>query len=114
MRRGNLDETAFVSLPEVLALAKYPNVAVKTTGGPQYVSDPFPFVSLQERYRAIHDAFGPRRMFWGTDITRMPCSWRDCVVAFVEHQPWLPAEDLPWIMGRAMAQWIGWEREDWC
>ena len=90
VRRGNLDEAAFASLPEVLALAKYPNVAIKTTGGPQYVSDPYPFVSLQDRYRAIHDAFGPRRMFWGTDITRMPCSWRDCVTAFAEHQPWLP------------------------
>ena len=23
-----------------------------------------------------YDAFGPQRMFWGTDITKMPCSWR--------------------------------------
>ena len=113
VRRGNLDEAAFASLPEVLALAKFPNVAVKTTGGPQYVSGPFPFASLQDRYQAIYDAFGPRRMFWGTDITRMPCSWRDCVSAFAEHQPWLPSEDAPWIMGRAIAQWIGWERDDW-
>ena len=27
VRRGNLDEAAFASLPEVLALARYPNVA---------------------------------------------------------------------------------------
>ena len=114
VRRGNLDEAAFASLPEVLALAKIPNVAVKTTGGPQYVSNPFPFTSLQDRYHAIYDAFGPRRMFWGTDITRMPCSWRECVTAFAEHQPWLPREDVPWIMGRAIAQWIGWNRDDWC
>ena len=113
VRRGNLDDAAFASLPEVLALAKHPNVAVKTTGGPQYVSDRFPFASLRDRYHAIYDAFGPRRMFWGTDITRMPCSWRECVVAFTDHQPWLPREDLPWIMGRAIARWIGWEREDW-
>ena len=112
--RGNLDEAAFASLPEVLALAKYPNVAVKTTGGPQYVSDSFPFVSLQERYRAIHDAFGPRRMFWGTGHhAHAGCSWRECVTAFAEHQPWLPPEDLPWIMGRAIAQWMAWERDDW-
>ena len=29
------------------------------------------------------------RMFWGTDITRMPCSWRKCVTMFTEELPWL-------------------------
>lgn len=112
VRRGNLDEAAFASLPEVLALARLPNVAVKVTGGPQYVSDGYPFASLQSRYRAIHDAFGPRRMFWGTDITRMPCSWTECVTAFTEHQPWLSSADLEWVMGRGIAAWIGWARRD--
>lgn len=113
VRRGNLDAAAFASLPRVLALARFPNVAVKTTGGPQYVSDGYPFSSLQDRYHAIYDAFGPHRMFWGTDITRMPCTWSECVTGFTEHQPWLPRTDLPWVMGRAIAEWIGWQREDW-
>lgn len=113
VRRLNKDEAAFATLPQLLALAKYPNVAVKVTGGPQYVSDGYPFASLTPRYRAIHDAFGPRRMFWGTDITRMPCSWRQCVTAFSEHQAWIPTDDLPWIMGRGIAAWLGWERSDW-
>jgi hypothetical protein len=51
-------------------------------------------------------------MFWGTDITRMPCSWKACVTAFAE-QTWLPEADKALIMGRAMADWIGWERKDW-
>ena len=76
IKRGNKDDAAFVTMPQLLALAKHPNIAVKATGGPQYVTDPYPFKSLQKRYQAIYDAFGPRRMFWGTDITRMPCSWR--------------------------------------
>lgn len=113
VRRGNVDEAAFASLPSVLALARFPNVAVKTTGGPQYVSDEYPFASLQDRYHAIYDAFGPRRMFWGTDITRMPCTWSECVTAFTQHQPWLPQTDMAWVMGRAIAEWIGWQREDW-
>src|SRR6478609_7367060 len=38
VRRGNKDAAAFATMPQVVALAKYPNVAVKVTGGPQYVS----------------------------------------------------------------------------
>ena len=113
VRRGNLDEAAFASLPQVLALAQFPNVAVKITGGPQYVSDDYPFSSLHRRYQAIYEAFGPRRMFWGTDITRMPCTWTECVSAFRDHQDWLPQADLPWVMGRGIAEWIGWRRTDW-
>ena len=108
VRRGNVDEAAFASLPTVLALAKLPNVAIKITGGPQYVSDAYPFASLQDRYRAIYDAFGPQRMFWGTDITRMPCTWSECVAAFTQHQPWLTDTDMAWVMGRGIARWIGW------
>jgi predicted TIM-barrel fold metal-dependent hydrolase len=109
IQRGNKDAAAFAAMPQLLALARHPNIAVKVTGGPQYVSDGYPFKSLQKHYRAVYDAFGPRRMFWGTDITRMPCSWRECVTHFSEHQPWLPAADLDLIMGQAMVDWLGWK-----
>jgi predicted TIM-barrel fold metal-dependent hydrolase len=110
VNRGHKDDAAFVTMPQVVALAKFPNVAVKVTGGPQYVSDGYPFKSLEPRYRAIYDAFGPRRMFWGTDITRMPCSWRECLTAFTEHQAWLSDADMALIMGQAICDWLGWRR----
>ncbi len=110
VRRGNVDDKAFASLPDVLALARHDNVAVKITGGPQYVSDGYPFASLTEHYRQIYDAFGPERMFWGTDITRMPCTWRECVTAFTEHQAWLSDDDMAAIMGGGIARWLGWWR----
>jgi predicted TIM-barrel fold metal-dependent hydrolase len=108
VRRAKGD-AAFVHLPELLALAKHPNIAVKATGGPGYADDAYPFLSLQPRYRAIYDAFGPHRMFWGTDITRMPCSWKECVTHFTEHSPWLPPADMELVMGRALCEWIGWK-----
>jgi predicted TIM-barrel fold metal-dependent hydrolase len=108
VNRGHKDDEAFVTMPQVVALAKFPNVAVKVTGGPQYVSDGYPFRSLGPRYRAIYDAFGPRRMFWGTDITRMPCTWAECVTAFTEHQTWLGDADKALIMGDAICDWLGW------
>src|SRR3989442_12725003 len=38
-------------------------------------------------------AFGPRRTFWGTDLTRMPCTYYECITLFTEHRPLLKGED---------------------
>ena len=97
------------NLGEMLSLAKYPNIAVKATGGPGYSSEPYPFRDIHGYLRQIHDAFGPQRMFWGTDITRMPCSWRQCVTMFTEELPWLSAADKELVMGGAVCAWLDWK-----
>jgi hypothetical protein len=28
---------------------------------------------------------------------------------FTEEMPWLAADDLEWIMGRGVCEWIGWK-----
>ena len=106
---GTKDEAAFANLPDMLALAKYPNVAIKATGAPSYSSEAYPYRNIHGHLRRIYDAFGPERMFWGTDITRMPCSWRQCVTLFTEELPWVPARDKELIMGRAVCAWLDWK-----
>ena len=107
--RGAKGDAAFPNMKQLLALAKFPNVAVKLTGGPFYADDAYPFKSLHKHYRAMYDAFGPRRLFWGTDITKMPCSWRQCVTHFQEID-WIPEADKKLIMGDAVCDWLGWKR----
>ena len=104
----DLTRVAYRFQPELLALAKYPNVAVKATGQPGYAEDAYPFRSFHEHLHRVFDAFGPQRMFWGTDITRMPCSWRQCVTVFTEELPWLKGRDLELVMGEALCNWVGW------
>jgi len=106
--RGTQDDASFAHIADLVALAKYPNVAIKATGAPSYSSAPYPYRNIHGYLRQIFDAFGPRRMFWGTDITRMPISWRQCVTLFTEELPWLKGEDLELVMGRAVCDWIGW------
>jgi predicted TIM-barrel fold metal-dependent hydrolase len=106
---GTKDEAAFANLPELLALAKYPNVAVKASGAPSYSSQSYPYRNILPYIQQIYDAFGPERMFWGTDITRMPCSWRQCVTMFTEELPWLSGPNQELVMGRALGNWIGWK-----
>jgi predicted TIM-barrel fold metal-dependent hydrolase len=104
------DAAAMTHMPALLALAKYPNVAVKATGVPWYSSEPYPFPGMHTFVRQVCDAFGPQRMFWGTDITKMRCSWRQCVTMFTEEMPWLSESDKALIMGQAVCAWWGWDR----
>ena len=104
------DAAAMTHIPDLLALAKFPNVAVKATGVPHYSGEAYPFPALRPYLRQVFDAFGPHRMFWGTDITKMPCSWRQCVTMFTEELPWLKGRDLELVMGEAICAWWGWDR----
>lgn len=104
------DAAAMTHMPDLLALAKHPNVAVKATGAPGYSSEAYPFPAMHTYLRQIYDAFGPSRMFWGTDISKMPCSWRQCVTMFTEELPWLSEADKRLVMGDALCAWWGWAR----
>ena len=60
----------FADLPQLLALARHPNVAVKVSGACTLSHRPFPFDDLWEPLGRIFDAFGFERCLWGTDWTR--------------------------------------------
>lgn len=105
---AGMDDAAFAGLDDVLRLARLPNVAVKASALPCYSSEAYPFPGLHKYIRQVYDAFGPRRMFWGTDWTRLPCSWREAITLFTEELPWLSAGDKDWIMGRGLCEWLGW------
>ena len=61
--RASRGEAAYRFQPELLALARHPNVAVKATGQAGYAEDPYPFHSLHAHLHRVFDAFGPERMF---------------------------------------------------
>lgn len=108
LENDTLDAKAFRDLDKLLALARRPNIMVKASALPCYTSDHHPFRFLQPCIRRVYDSFGPRRMFWGSDLSRLPCSYRQCVTLFTEELPWLSANDLDWIMGRGLCDWLEW------
>jgi len=108
LTRG-LDEAAtFAELPELIQLARFQNIAVKASSMPGYSTEPYPYRNLHKYLRRVYDAFGPERMFWGSDFSRLPCSYRQCVTLFTEELDWLSAKDKDDIMGRALCEWLGW------
>ena len=112
-RGGNTtlkDHAAMAHMPDLLALARHPNIAVKATGVPGYSAEAYPHSIMTDYVGRVLRAFGPDRVFWGTDISKMPCSWRDCITEFTEAMDWAPREDLARVMGGAVRDWWGWRR----
>jgi predicted TIM-barrel fold metal-dependent hydrolase len=92
----------------VLKFARLPNVAVKASCLPCYVDEVYPFPTLHLQIRRVIDTFGPQRVFWGTDLSQLPCSYRQAVTLFTEELPFLSSQDKEWVMGKALAQWLRW------
>ena len=106
---GEKDAQAFRDLDKLLALGKRDNVAVKSSALPCYTGEDYPYPGLQPYLRRVYDAFGARRMFWGTDQSRSPIGYRLGVELFTKHTPFLRESDLEWIMGRGVCEWLGWK-----
>ena len=105
---GAKDDEAFRDIEMLLAIAKRPNVGIKVSALPGYSTEPYPYRNLHGYVKRVYDAFGPGRMFWGSDLTRLKCSYRQCVTVFTEEMSWLTADDLELIMGRALCEWLDW------
>ncbi|HZC00133.1 MAG TPA: amidohydrolase, partial [Gammaproteobacteria bacterium] len=61
-----------------------------------------------QHLRQVVEAYGPQRVFWGTDLTRLRCPYRQAVTLFTEEVDFLSNADREWIMGRGIAAWLGW------
>ena len=109
LARDAKDEAAFGDIANLVALARHPNVAAKASALPRYSSEPYPYRRLHPFVKQVFDAFGPQRFFWGTDMTGIPCTYRQAVTLFTEELPWLSGSDLELVMGRALCDWLGWK-----
>ncbi len=109
LQSSKKDAEAFCDLDLLLAIAKRPNVAVKVSAMPTYTTDAYPYRALHPYLKRVHAAFGAKRMFWGTDLARLPCTYRQSVTMFTEEMPFFSQDDLEWIMGRGLCEWLGWK-----
>jgi predicted TIM-barrel fold metal-dependent hydrolase len=108
--RSTIDHETGPAGERIAALAKHPNVFVKVSAMPAFSTAPYPFANLRAPLRRVIEAFGPRRAFWGSDITRVPkaTSLAQVVTHFTKELDFLSADDLDWIMGRGLAECLRW------
>lgn len=106
---GKSEADTFRDFDKLLPIAKRPNVCVKWSALPTYTEDAYPFRRLHPYLRRVFDAFGPKRIFWGTDLSRFRnCTYRQSITMITEEIPWLGPDDKAWIMGRGLCEWLGW------
>jgi len=101
-------------MPEAIdataALARYPNVSVKLSSVPLFSNDPYPFRDMTATIRRLFDAYGPRRCYWGTDVTNSyaKATYKQRVTHFTEELGFLSEDDKDWVMGKAIVERLGW------
>jgi predicted TIM-barrel fold metal-dependent hydrolase len=95
-------------IASLVALAGLDNVSVKTTAAPCYSTEPYPYPALHPFLRQLYDAFGPERLFWGSDLSRLRGSYADLVRLFREELDFLSPADVEAVMGRSVLAWLDW------
>ena len=97
-----------LGIPLMLLIPKHPNVSVKASSAPCYSTQPYPYKNIEPYLRQIFEAFGPTRTMWGSDFSRLPCTYTECVNHFLQELSFLRGDDLSWVMSRAISDILKW------
>ena len=99
----------WADLPQVLALAKRPNVVIKVSGACTLSRQPYPFADIWDPLARVFDAWGFERCLWGTDWTRAAAvvSYEQGVEPFRVTDR-LSESERAMLMGGACAKAYGW------
>jgi len=99
------------AIDDVVKLAKYPNVSVKVSSIPNFSSEPYPWRDMHESIKRCFDAYGPRRTYWGTDLTNTlaKATYLQRIEQFTKELSFLSEQDKDWVMGKAILERLNWK-----
>jgi predicted TIM-barrel fold metal-dependent hydrolase len=99
----------FAELPEVLALAELPNVAVKLSCLPLLSSDGYPFPDLWPAIESVLGAYGPERVMWGSDLTQVRAHHTYAEsIEYLQLESRLSPAERDMLFGAALQRVFGW------
>ena len=92
-----------VEVQKILDAAKQPNIGVKISGFNYNNSKKFdfPYSQSQALFKAIYEAYGPRRLFWASDFpaSRDMLTYTQAIEVVRTHCQYLPKDDLARLLG---------------
>ena len=106
----------FADYEEALKLVERDNTSMKVPGlgemcqRPARLMPEFRFNDVPPLFEMAKDAFGPKRMMWGSDFP--PAAgregYRNALRGVMEHPAFANGDDLEWVMGKTAARILGW------
>jgi len=95
--------------PQVLALAAYPNVALKWSHAQdRFGVQAYPYEGLRPYLRQAIEAFGANRVIWASDKTVIPAhSWSN-LLNYLRDDPELSRDEKEWVLGRSARKIFNW------
>jgi predicted TIM-barrel fold metal-dependent hydrolase len=99
----------FAGIDGLLALAQYPNVAVKVTSVPLLSREPYPHADAWPHLHAVIDAFGVDRLMWGTDAFIFDHPY-DEALDFLRASDEIGPREKEMLLGGALRAVMGWPR----
>ena len=107
------DPDRFAPLEALLALARYPNVAVKWGHMTKLSARPFPYPDVLAQLRRVVDAFGAARVMWESDWTQcMGCESLAEMLFAIRFSALFSDDEKAWLLGRTARTVMRWERAD--
>jgi predicted TIM-barrel fold metal-dependent hydrolase len=87
------------------------------SGVPALSAETFPFADIHDEVLRVIDAFGPERVFWGSDHTRVLArtghEYGDAVRLFTDVlRDRLDPDTFDALMGRSIVRWLRWDALD--
>jgi L-fuconolactonase len=103
---GQDQDSPFETFKQILEFSQYPNLTIKMPGFGEFCRVPLPFDPIPPLVDMTLEAFGPRRVMWGSDYP--PVSGREgydnSLAVPMEYLAKLSEEDREWIFGKTALQ----------
>jgi L-fuconolactonase len=104
--------SADVPLAEAVApladLARHPGIAIKASALPCFVTEGSPYPSISEAVYRLVDAYGASRVFFGSDLSRLPIPYAELAAIFRDRLPALDERERALVGGRGLCEWLDW------
>ena len=97
---------------EVLALAKYDNLALKWAHAQSvFQGGAYPYHAVLPFLRRAIDAFGPERLMWASDYTipRQGETWAESLF-YIRDSDALTSKEKDWVLGASARKILNWPR----
>ncbi|MDE1159342.1 MAG: amidohydrolase family protein [Neorhizobium sp.] len=103
---ADVEPTNEKGVADLLALARYPKVFMKISHPWKVSKQPYPYADAMDQIKKLYDAFGPKRLMWGTDwpISRPQIEYPKIVELYRDHLDFMPDEDRRQILGKTVQE----------